>query len=71
MKMDTHREKNGMAEKTYNANTTELDELVSLNFKISERERREFKVWCASKGITQVEAFKRGFKLLKEKGEVR
>lgn len=42
-----------------------LDELVSLNFKISERQRREFKVWCAERGITQVEAFKRGFQLLK------
>lgn len=46
-----------------------LDELVSLNFKISERERRAFKVWCASRGLTQVEAFKQGFRLLKEKHE--
>ena len=49
----------------------ELDELVSLNFKVSERERRAFKVWCASRGLTQVEAFKQGFKLLKEKEETR
>lgn len=46
-----------------------LDELVSLNFKISERERREFKVWCAERGITQVDAFRMGFSLLKENKE--
>jgi len=59
-----------MAEK----NTDEdlkLDELVALNFKLTERERRAFKMWCASKGLTQVEAFKQGFKLLKEKDEAR
>jgi hypothetical protein len=47
----------------------ELDQFVALNFKVTERERRAFKMWCASKGLTQVEAFKRGFKLLKEKDE--
>lgn len=47
----------------------ELDQLVALNFKVTERERRAFKMWCASKGLTQVEAFKQGFKLLKEKDE--
>ena len=49
----------------------ELDQLVALNFKITERERRAFKMWCAGRGLTQVEAFKRGFKLLKEKDEAR
>ncbi|WP_252930532.1 hypothetical protein [Paracoccus sp. 08] len=53
------------------ASDDDLDALVSLNFKITERERRAFKVWCASKGLTQVESFKQGFKLLKEKGEAR
>ena len=53
------------------ASDDDLDALVSLNFKITERERRAFKVWCASKGLTQVEAFKQGFKSLKEKGEAR
>tara|TARA_B100001123_G_C15040295_1_gene919205 strand:+ start:283 stop:459 length:177 start_codon:yes stop_codon:yes gene_type:complete len=47
----------------------ELNELVSLNFKVTERERRAFKVWCASRGLTQVEAFRQGFKLLKDKKE--
>lgn len=49
-----------------NNSEDELNELVSLNFKITEGERRVFKVWCAGKGITQVEAFKRGFKLLEK-----
>lgn len=60
-----------MAAKAHDEQGDELDELVSLNFKITERERRAFKVWCASKGLTQVEAFKLGFKLLKEKEEAR
>lgn len=42
-----------------------LDELVSINLKVPERERRAFKVWCAERGITQVEAFRKGFQLLK------
>ena len=54
---------------TENTSDRELDELVSLNFKLTERERRAFKVWCASKGLTQVEAFKQGFKLLQERKE--
>lgn len=56
-----------MAEHSLDNEASELNALVSLNFKITERERRAFKMWCASKGLTQVEAFKRGFKLLKEK----
>jgi hypothetical protein len=57
-----------MAEKNH-ANDQELDELVSLNFKIKERERRDFKVWCAARGLTQVDAFKQGFKLLQKQEE--
>lgn len=52
-----------MAEKT---TRDPLDELVSLNFKISERERRSFKVWCAERGISQIDAFRKGVELLKE-----
>lgn len=48
-----------------------LDELVSLNFKVAERERRAFKVWCAARGMKQVEAFKKGFELLKKTEEGR
>lgn len=46
-----------------------LDELVSLNFKITERERREFKVWCAERGLTQVEAFRKGIELLRQQDQ--
>jgi hypothetical protein len=49
-----------MAEKNPNEDA-KLDELVALNFKITERERRAFKVWCAERGMTQVDAFKQGF----------
>lgn len=59
-----------MAEKNHD-DDQELDELVSLNFKITERERRDFKVWCAARGLTQVEAFKQGFRLLKKLEENR
>ena len=59
-----------MAEKDH-GDDPKLDELVALNFKVTERERRAFKMWCASKGMTQVEAFKQGFELLKEKDEAR
>lgn len=58
-----------MTEHVHGDDDPELDELVSLNFKISERERREFKVWCASRGFTQVQAFKMGFRALKSKEE--
>ena len=58
-----------MSEKTHDNEDPKLDELVALNFKLTERERRAFKMWCASKGLTQVEAFKQGFKLLKDKDE--
>jgi hypothetical protein len=42
-----------------------LNEIVSINLKVPERERRAFKVWCAEQGITQVDAFRKGFQLLK------
>lgn len=53
-----------MAEK---AEQDHLDELVSINLKVPERERRAFKVWCAERGITQVDAFRKGFQLLRVK----
>lgn len=57
-----------MAEK---AKQDPLDELVSINLKVPERERRAFKVWCAERGVTQVEAFRRGIELLKKAEEQR
>jgi hypothetical protein len=53
-----------------NAERGQLDELVSINLKVPERERRAFKVWCAERGLTQAEAFRRGIELLrKQSGE--
>ena len=57
-----------MAEK---AEQDPLDELVSINLKVPERERRAFKVWCAERGLTQIEAFRRGIELLKNAEEQR
>lgn len=36
-----------MAEKIHYDEDPKLDELVALNFKLTERERRAFKMWCA------------------------
>ena len=57
-----------MAEKTEN---DPLETLVSLNFKISEKERRAFKVWCAERGLSQVDAFRKGIELLKKEDQNR
>lgn len=46
-----------------------LDHGVNVNFRITERERREFKAWCANRGMSQTEAFKRGFELLKKEDQ--
>lgn len=54
---------------TEKAELDPLDELVSINLKVPERERRAFKVWCAERGITQVDAFRKGFQLLRIKEE--
>lgn len=42
-----------------------LDKLVSINLKVPERERRAFKVWCAERGIGQIDAFRKGVELLR------
>lgn len=44
-----------------------LDEMVSLNFRVTERERRDFKAFCAMNGMTQTEGFRAGLEALKEK----
>ena len=47
-----------------------LDEMVNLNFRVTERERRAFKSFCAANGMTQTDGFRAGFELLKkERGE--
>ncbi|WP_010510757.1 hypothetical protein [Komagataeibacter europaeus] len=48
------------------------NEIVSINLKVPKEERKVFKVWCAEHGITQVDAFREGFQLLKSmKDEMR
>ena len=44
----------------------QLERMVNLNFRVTERERREFKAWCATNGMTQTEGFRSGFELLKQ-----
>lgn len=52
-----------------NSTDDALEAIVSINFKVTERERRAFKVWCAERGISQVDAFRKGIELLrKEEG---
>lgn len=42
-----------------------LDDMVNLNFRVTERERRAFKAWCATNGMTQTDGFRAGFEALK------
>lgn len=49
------------------ATTTDpLDQLVNVNFKMTERDRRAFKVWCTQNGLTLTEGFHSGIALLRE-----
>lgn len=42
--------------------------LANLNLKVSEDERWAFKEWCVRHRISQVDAFRRAFDLLKRHG---
>lgn len=49
------------------ATTTDpLDRPVNVNFKMTERDRRAFKVWCTQNGLTLTEGFHSGIALLRE-----
>lgn len=52
-----------------NSTDDALEAIVSINFKVTERERRAFKVWCAERGISQVDAFRKGIELLRKEDE--
>ena len=52
-----------------NSTDDALEATVSINFKVTERERRAFKVWCAERGISQVDAFRKGIELLRKEDE--
>lgn len=42
-----------------------LEEMINLNFRVSERERRAFKSWCAENGMTLTEGFREGVTVLR------
>lgn len=46
--------------------TDPLDQLVNVNFKMTERERRGFKIWCTENGLTLTEGFHSGIALMRE-----
>jgi len=46
--------------------TDPLDRLVNVNFKMTERERRAFKIWCTENGLTLTEGFHSGIALLRD-----
>ena len=52
-----------------NSTDDALEAIVSINFKVTERERRAFKVWCAERGISQVDAFRKGIELMRKQDE--
>jgi hypothetical protein len=45
--------------------TETLDQLVNVNFRMRERDRRAFKAWCAEQGLTLTEGFHEGVVLLR------
>lgn len=48
------------------ATTTDpLDQLVNVNFKMTERDRRAFKIWCTQNGLTLTDGFHSGVALLR------
>lgn len=45
--------------------TDQLDQVVNINFRMTERDRRAFKAWCAEHGLTLTEGFHEGVALLR------
>jgi hypothetical protein len=46
--------------------TDPLDQPVNVNFKMTERDRRAFKIWCTENGLTLTEGFHSGIALLRD-----
>ena len=46
--------------------TDPLDLPVNVNFKMTERDRRAFKIWCTENGLTLTEGFHSGIALLRD-----
>ena len=49
--------------------TDPLDQLVIVNFKMTERDRRAFKIWCVENDMTMTDALLTGISLLREMRE--
>jgi hypothetical protein len=45
--------------------TDPLDQMVNVNFRMTERDRRAFKSWCAEQGLSLTEGFHEGVTLLR------
>jgi hypothetical protein len=45
--------------------TDPLDQTVNVNFRMTERDRRAFKAWCAEQGLSLTEGFHEGVALLR------
>jgi hypothetical protein len=45
--------------------TDPLDQTVNVNFRMTERERRAFKAWCAENGLSLTQGFHEGVALLR------
>lgn len=45
--------------------TDPADQVVNMNFRMTEGDRRAFKAWCAGEGLTLTEGFHEGVALLK------
>lgn len=45
--------------------TDPLDQVVNVNFRMTERDRRAFKAWCAEQGLTLTDGFHEGIALLR------
>lgn len=50
--------------------TGPLDQLVNVNFKMTERDRRAFKIWCVENDLTMTDALVGGVSLLREMREM-
>jgi hypothetical protein len=46
--------------------TENLEQVVNVNFRMTERDRRTFKAWCAENGLTLTEGFHEGISLLRD-----
>ena len=45
--------------------TDPLDQVVNVNFRMTERDRRAFKAWCAEQGLTLTEGLHEGVSVLR------